>query len=78
MFPPAARVAVLATAALIVFGVVAAVLLKLVPGPHRATDYLVIGVVSTMAALVAIFITLISGFLRMRDVFFRRRQKPGS
>lgn len=75
--PAAARIAILATAALIIFGVVAAILLKLIPGPLRAVDYLVIGVISTMAALAGVFVTLIAGWLRMRDVFFRRRQKPG-
>jgi uncharacterized membrane protein len=75
---PAARVAILATAALIIFGIVATVLLKVLPGPFRATDYLVIGVVSTLAALVTLFITVIAGWLKMRDVFYRRRQKPGT
>lgn len=71
------RVAILAVSALIVFGVVGAILLKILPGPHGPADYLVIGTGSTLVTLAALFFAIIGGWLKMRDVFFKRRQKPG-
>jgi hypothetical protein len=71
-----ARVAVLVAAGFIVFGVVAAVLTQVMPGKRGPTDYLVIGGVATLAALAAVFVTLITGYMKTRDIFFRRRQKP--
>ncbi len=73
-----ARVAILASAGLIIFGVVAAIMLKLLPGPLRPTDYLVVGAVATFVSLAAVFVALITGYLKVRDVFFRRRQKPNA
>jgi len=78
MFPLAARIGILALSALIVFGVVGAILLRVLPGPHRSTDFFVIGTVSTLAALGALFVAVITGWLKSRDIFYKRRQKPGA
>jgi uncharacterized BrkB/YihY/UPF0761 family membrane protein len=69
-----ARVAILAAAILILFGTVSAVLLHLLPGPHKETDYLVIGAVSTLVSLLALFLVLITGFMRLPNVFFKKRK----
>ena len=74
---PVVRVAILTVSALIVFGVVGAVLLKVLPGPHRPADFLVIGTLATLVALAALFVAIIPGWLKTRDVFYKRRQKPG-
>ena len=74
---PVVRVAILTVSALIVFGIVGAVLLQVLPGPHRPADFLVIGTVATLAALAALFVAIIPGWLKTRDIFYKRRQKPG-
>ena len=59
--------------AVTVFAVVAALLVRFVPGPLKQSDYMVIGAVSTLAALCVVF----GAVLRtagMRDIFFRRRK----
>ena len=60
---------------LIVFGTVAAVVLHLIPPPRRPTDYLVVGVVATLAAMAAAFVALITGWMKGPGVFFIRRRK---
>lgn len=77
MSPVVVRVAILSVSALIVFGVVGAVLLQVLPGPHRPADFLVIGTLATLAALAALFAAIIPGWLKTRDIFYKRRQKPG-
>ena len=66
----------LALGVLIVFGVVAAILLRLMPGPHHETDYLVIGAVSTLVSMLALFLALITTTLKSKDVFFKKRSSP--
>lgn len=68
------RVWVLALAGLCVFGVVAFVMLQMTPGPLKESDYLVIGSVATLVALLILFLVLIST-AKERNVFFRKRRK---
>jgi len=69
------RPLMLAVAGLCVFVIVAATMLKFLPQPHKESDYMVIGSVATLVALVVMFIVLISTSMRAKDVFFRRRKK---
>ena len=73
----AVRVAILTVSALIVFGVVGATLLRVLPGPHQPADFLVIGTLATLVALAALFVAMIAGRTKKRDIFYKRRQKPG-
>jgi hypothetical protein len=50
----------LAAALVIIFGVTVAVLLTVMPGPHKSTDYLVIGCVATLLCLLLLFVVLIN------------------
>jgi ABC-type Fe3+-siderophore transport system permease subunit len=68
------RMALLAGAALCVFAVVAALMLKLMPGPLHDSDYMVIGSVATLSALLALFLTLIFTN-KSSNVFFKKRRK---
>jgi len=77
MSPLVARVAILTVSALIVFGVVGVSLLQVLPGPHQPADFLVIGTLATLVTLAALFVAIIAGWLKMRDIFYKRRQKPG-
>ena len=58
-----------------VFAVVAAIMLKLTPGPLKDSDYLVIGSVATLVSLLALFFGLVATSLKVSDVFFKRRKK---
>jgi hypothetical protein len=66
---------ILVLAAVCVFVVAAAVMIKLMPTPLRDSDYLLIGSVSTLLALLALFLALVSTTLKTPDVFFKRRKK---
>jgi hypothetical protein len=66
---------ILGMVAACVFVVVAAILLRLMPGPLRESDYLVIGSVATLVSLLVLFLMLVSTTLKSSDIFFKRRKK---
>ena len=67
------NVIVLAGAAVLVFVVVAALLVRFLPAPRKDSDYLVIGAVSTLAALGVVFAALLERG-GIQDTFFKRRK----
>jgi len=50
----------LALGMVMIFAVTVAVLLTVMPGPHKSTDYLVIGCVATLLCLLLLFVVLIN------------------
>jgi hypothetical protein len=60
----------------LLFGGVAAVTLRIMPGPLRDTDYLVVGTLATFALMAVLFIVLITTWIKTPDVFFRRQKPP--
>ncbi|MGD0133556.1 MAG: hypothetical protein ABSE57_16005 [Bryobacteraceae bacterium] len=54
------RTVTLTLGILLIFGVTVAVLLAVMPGPHKSTDYLVIGCVATLLCLLLLFVVLIN------------------
>lgn len=64
----------LAAALIFIFAAVAGIMLKVMPGPLKDSDYLVIGTVATMVSLLALFVLLITTG-RVSNVFFKRRKK---
>jgi len=66
---------ILSLGAACVFVVVAAIMLRLMPGPLRESDYLVIGSVATLVSLLVLFLLLVSTTLKSSDIFFKRRKK---
>ena len=54
------RTVTLTLGMLLIFGVTVAVLLAVMPGPHKSTDYLVIGCVATLLCLLLLFVVLIN------------------
>ncbi len=58
-----------------VFGVAALVMTKLMPAPLKDSDYLVIGSVATLLALLVMFLILISTRMKSADLFFKKRKK---
>ena len=65
----------LTAAAICVFVVVAMILWKVMPGPLKESDYLVIGSVATLVALLLLFLVWVSTAMRSSDVFFKKRRK---
>jgi MFS-type transporter involved in bile tolerance (Atg22 family) len=68
------RQILLIVAGLCVFAVSAGVMVQFMPSPLKDTDYLVIGSVATLVALLVLFFTLIST-TKSSNVFFKRRRK---
>jgi hypothetical protein len=69
------RLLALALAGICVFAIVAAALLRLMPGPLKDSDYMVIGSVATLLALLVLFVVLRSTSLKSRNAFFKKRRK---
>jgi uncharacterized membrane protein len=59
---------------LMVFAVTILILTRILPGPHRPTDYLVMGGVATMLCLVLLFLLLA---VLPRRPAAPRKDKPG-
>ena len=64
----------MALAVALVFTVVAGIMVKVMPAPLKDSDYLVIGSVATLVALLVLFVALIST-TNSSNVFFKRRRK---
>ena len=54
------RTVALTLGMVMIFAVTVAVLLTVMPGPHKSTDYLVIGCVATLLCLLLLFVVLIN------------------
>ena len=64
--PPARRLriprpAALAASACLAFTIFAVALIRVLPAPHGSADYLIVGTLSTLAALITIFAGLVLG-----------------
>jgi hypothetical protein len=66
---------ILGLIAVCVFAAVATILVEVMPGTRHPSDYLIIGSVATLVALLALFLILVSTTLKSTDVFFKRRKK---
>jgi len=58
------RVGALAISACAVFVVFAIVLLHLLPAPHSHSDYMIVGTLATLAALITIFAGMVLGRMK--------------
>ena len=52
------RTIALAVAMVLLFAATIGILLNVMPGPHKATDYLVMGAAGTLLCLVLLFVVL--------------------
>lgn len=64
----------LALAGVCVFAVIALVMIQIMPAPLKESDYLIVGSVATLVAMLILFLVLISTS-KDRNVFFRKRKK---
>jgi len=69
------RILTLVLAGLCIFTVVAAIMIKVMPAPFKESDFLVIGSVATLVALLVLFLVLISTTMKSSNLFFRKRRK---
>jgi len=65
---------VLGLAGVCVFAIVAGVMLAVMPAPLKDSDYMVVGTVATLVALLVMFLVVIS-ITKSREVFFKKRRK---
>lgn len=68
------RSVALTLAAICVFTIVAAIMTALMPAPIHESDFLVIGSVATLVALLVLFLVMIST-TKSTNVFFKKRKK---
>lgn len=69
------RILILILAGLCIFTVVAAIMIKVMPAPLKESDFMVIGSVATLVALLVLFLVLISTTMKSSNLFFRKRRK---
>ena len=62
-------------AAVAVFAVVVVIMLNVMSGPLKDSDYLVVGTVATVAAMLVLFVLMIATSGQKANVFFKRRKK---
>lgn len=68
------RYVVLGLAAVCIFVVVAGVMLKVMPGPVKDSDFIVVGSVATLAALLVLFL-VVASTNKSSNIFFKKRRK---
>jgi uncharacterized membrane protein len=56
------------------FVITVVILLQVLPGPHKSTDYLVIGTVATLVCLLIVFLIVASTNASSRNKFFKQRK----
>lgn len=61
------RVLSLAGAIVILFIATVAVLLNVIPGPHKRLDYVVIGAVATFLSMTLLWLVISQGWLNFED-----------
>jgi uncharacterized membrane protein len=61
--------------AIALFGISIIVLMRLLPRPHTERDYFIIGCLSTLISLFALFLILIKTWIKTPNLFFKRRKR---
>ena len=69
------RQTILVLAGVCVFGVAAAVMVAIMPAPLKDSDYLVIGSIATLVALLVMFVALVATRSGSPNPFFKKRKK---
>ena len=69
------RALMLVGVAIALFGISIIVLTRVLPGPHTERDYFIIGCLSTLVALFALFLIVIKTWIKAPDPFFKRRKR---
>jgi len=69
------RALMLLGVAVALYGISAVALIQLLPGPHTVRDYFIIGCLSTLVSLFALFLSLIKTWIKTPNLFFKRRKR---
>jgi len=69
------RQAILVLGGVFVFAASAAIMVGIMPSPLKDTDYLVIGSVATLVALLVMFLAMLATRQKSPDPFFKKRRK---
>ncbi len=64
----------LAGGLIVIFAITVLILLRILPGPLKPTDYLVIGTLSTFFCILLLFVFLLATSGRRADAFYKRRK----
>ena len=67
--------AVVSVAVIFTFAVISLLMIKILPAPLQAFDFMLIGTVATLVSMLVLFLTLIGPRLKSGDVFVKRRRK---
>jgi Na+/melibiose symporter-like transporter len=57
------------------FAISIVVLTQLLPGPHTERDYFIIGSLATLVSLFALFLIVISTWIKTPNPFFKKRKR---
>jgi hypothetical protein len=69
------RALMLLGVAVALYGISTMALIQLLPGPHTPRDYFIIGCLSTLVSLFALFLILIKTWIKTPNLFFKRRKR---
>jgi uncharacterized membrane protein len=72
------RALMLAGVGVALFGIAATLLVLLLPGPHTPKDYFIIGCMATLLSLVAVFLIVVTTWIKSPIPFFRKRKKQST
>lgn len=64
----------LACGLIVIFAITVLILLRIMPGPHKPSDYLVMGTLSTFVCILLLFVFLLSGSGKPSGIFYKRRK----
>jgi hypothetical protein len=78
MSPNLRRALMLFGVAVAFFGISSIVITNVLPGPHTERDYFIIGCLSTLVALFAVFVIVISTWIKTPNLFVKRRTRRGN
>ena len=65
----------LAGVGITLFGISTILMVKLLPGPHTEKDYFIIGCMATLVSLVAVFLIVMTTWIKAPNPFFKKRAK---
>ena len=71
----AGRALMLVGVGVALFAISIVVLTQLLPGPHTERDYFIIGSLATLVSLFALFLIVISTWIKTPNPFFKRRKR---
>ena len=60
------------------FGISTILMVQLLPGPHSQKDYFIIGCMATLVSLVAVFLIVMTTWIKTPNPFFKKRSKRSS